>query len=216
LQCRFIKRGDITLWDAKTGIAGPVINSPGLLEMAWDPLGGRLASARYGDPSVQLWDSVTGHEINTPLTGDNQLGGSDKKLDWSPDGHRIAYAGGVIDNHLFVNNVTDGRLEQEWMLSEVYRTRDLAWAPDSRQLAWSCLDNTLRIWDADTARLRTLAIFFPGGSAAAFNAAGELLYCDAEAEQQLVYLVGDAGGSTEMLTPAEFLRRVGAVMPPPN
>ncbi len=187
-QILFSQRGNISLWDARTGAGGAVIDIPGLIELAWDPAGKRLASARFGDPCVQLWDSRTGNEITTPLSGNSMLGDS-PKLDWSPDGKRIAYAGGYVENHLFVNDATDGKLEQKWMLSGVYRTRDLAWAPDSRQLAWCCVDNTLRIWDADTARLRTLAIFFPGGRAAAFNAAGELLYCDSEAEKQLVYLV---------------------------
>src|SRR5262249_55456410 len=86
----------------------------------------------------------------------------------------------------------------------------LAWRPDGHQIASAGKHGTLRVWETKSGQPKWLAVLVNAGRAAAFSPTGELLWNDANAEQDLVYVHEKLDGAVELLTPTEFRKRVEA------
>ncbi len=96
---------------------------------------------------IQFLDNCTEAELPPGLKvrlGKNQV----TDITFSPDGTRLA-AGGA--GRIWVYDVDSGA-QFAMLPGHTDRIRALAFAPDSRILASGSEDNTLRLWDTDTAR----------------------------------------------------------------
>jgi WD40 repeat protein len=111
-----------------------------VLDVAFDPAGGRLATAS-GDSTARIWDASTGTQL-LQVTHNGTVWG----VAFSPDGRLLATA-------------SDDRTARIWeastgaQLLEVTHTgwvRGVAFSPDGRLLATASGDRTARIWDAST------------------------------------------------------------------
>jgi WD40 repeat protein len=133
-------------------------------------------------------------------------------LAWSPDGRRIAL-GGAGEGSILVRRIPDGaiRFDLPGHLRPAWGMNDVAWDPEGRRLAATNGDRTLRLIDtAGRGQLLWLAAALSGQGAAAFSEAGELLYPAPERLTSLAYAVEEPDGGFQVLTPAEFQRRITA------
>ena len=145
----------VQVWDALGGDGGHMYtyrgHRSGLTAVPWSPDGRRIASGSY-DQTVQVWDAADGGHVyiyhghfqvprtSPPYTFFGVLG-----VAWSPDGRRIASAGG--DKTVQVWDAADG--------SHVFTRRGhsdgvstVAWSPDGRRIASGSYDKTVQVWDA--------------------------------------------------------------------
>jgi WD40 repeat protein/serine/threonine protein kinase len=152
----------IKVWDAQTGQELLSLDVSGSWTVAFSPDGKRLASTNNGRPAnkegpvtrdVKIWDAQTGQELLT-------LPFQETKRDvwcvaYSPDGQRIAAAGGGLDEQ---NNSYPADLKV-WnaLTGEALFTLkgptgpvlSLAISPDGKRLAAPCYSG-MKIWDLET------------------------------------------------------------------
>lgn len=123
----------------------PVGPLPPVAAVAFSPDGKLLATGTYG--RVTVWDLTTAKPAKI-LT--NVLGAVND-LKFSPDGSRLAVAGGQPsargDLRLFDT--------KEWKLvaslgGHLDTVSSVAWSPDGAKLASASFDKTVRLWDAKT------------------------------------------------------------------
>jgi hypothetical protein len=113
--------------------------------VVFSPDGRLLAAGSYGQ--VTVWDLAAGRPARV-LT--NVLGAVND-LRFSPDGTRLAVAGGQpsAKGDLRIYHVSD------WRLLAVLRGHEdvvfsISWRPDGNQLASASFDKTIRIWDMES------------------------------------------------------------------
>jgi WD40 repeat protein/serine/threonine protein kinase len=85
----------VRLWDGKTGAEITVLHGhrAPVVDLAFDPAGGRLVSASSHDRSVFVWDTETGMPVNTiEFPGSPVM-----SVEFSPDGSDLFVAHGGID-----------------------------------------------------------------------------------------------------------------------
>jgi WD40 repeat protein/nucleoside phosphorylase len=134
------------------------IHASGLLAVAWEPEGNRIASAG-GDGFVRVWDADTGQTVLT-YRGHAWLF---EKVNWWPKIHTIAWS----PEGLRLASAGDGRKVYVWdattaqtitiyeghtgVMSTVFA---VAWSPDGKRIASACstagFDKTVQIWNAET------------------------------------------------------------------
>ncbi|MBI2480680.1 MAG: WD40 repeat domain-containing protein, partial [Planctomycetia bacterium] len=119
----------------------------------------------------------------------------------SPDGTR--FAGGGYYAHFRRHESATGRRLHEFRHAHGMGVA-VSFTPDGRHIASGNPDHTLRLWDAETARMQWMTLLLPNGKGAVFTEAGQLKTQDPDVDQHLVYLVEQPNGSLDVLTPAEF------------
>jgi WD40 repeat protein len=151
------KPGEVMVWDAQTGqeLLALQGHTGMVTSVAFSPDGKRLASAsgvwdqqqlKYTSPEVKVWDPQTGQEL-LALQGHT---GMVTSVAFSPDGKRLASAGGV-DLSPGEVKVWDAETGQE-LLALQGHTRmvtSVAFSPDGKRIATGGADRTVRVWDAD-------------------------------------------------------------------
>lgn len=84
-------------------------------------------------------------------------------------------------------------------------------SPDGKQVALiNDSPRTLEVRDRASRDVLWRGVALENGRSVAFNSAGQAAPSDSEAESDLFYYVQDSDGSTEVLSSAEFHKRVGA------
>jgi WD40 repeat protein/serine/threonine protein kinase len=151
----------VQVWDAESG--KEVLSLRGhtgeVLCVSWSPDGKRLASAgrgwAQGKPfavpygELKVWDAQTGKEVLTLKGHSAAVSG----VSWSPDGERLASAGGWSDKTVRVWDVQTGK-EALSLRGHTNGVSGVSWSPDGRRLAGAggWLDNRVRVWDVGTGK----------------------------------------------------------------
>jgi serine/threonine protein kinase len=120
-----------------------------VLTTAWSPDGRSLASAGWGENTIQTWDAQTAkvhyiysghaHWVNT--------------VAWSPDGRYLASGG--WDNTVRVWDTQTRTLCQSYQGHRGW-IRSVAWSPDGKWIASGSNDNTVHVWSVQTGKLSLL------------------------------------------------------------
>ncbi len=131
----------IRIWDVSNGqlLVTKQVMLQGSLGVSWQPGGNNLAITDYGEV-VMLLDSLTGDVLSEVARG--------TVVDWNPDGTKIVSATDSEDK-VFVTNV----VTLETLLTLNGHTQSISavdWSPDGTKLASGSVDNTVRIWGAET------------------------------------------------------------------
>lgn len=175
--------------------------------VSWSPTGCQLAYIAP-DGKVALWDAQKDASEEPPP---EQPAGV-YAVAWRPGSTELLIAGTARK----VYKQEDGgkwrpttwapdKTEGPWELS---MTDSLAWSPDGRMLVSGGTDCKLCVWDARSGDLLWTTVLLPKGQAATFSGAGELLHRTPEADKELVYLLEKSYRQYELLTPAEFHKRI--------
>jgi WD40 repeat protein len=136
--------GQVLLWDVAAGreIARWQAHESGFLGMALSPDGRLLATARYVDGAVRLWDATDGRP-----RGALEVSAGVAALAFSPDGTLLAMARG--DGFATLSDVASG--------GQVGAVRvpsgslhAVAFSEDGRLLATGGNDGAVRLWDVKT------------------------------------------------------------------
>jgi WD40 repeat protein len=137
----------VRVWDIVTGpdsrIFGGGEGSNAVTSVAFSPDGTRLARA---SGRVVIADAATGRLVRGMGIG---VGGSTKKMAFSPDAKKIA--GGGTDRTVTVWDTATGRalLSLPGHSDTIW---SLAFSPDGTRVASAGNDRTVRVWDAATGR----------------------------------------------------------------
>jgi len=128
-------KGEVKVWNAATGeelVSREDTN--GLYSVAFSPDG-----SRFVVPG-KICETRTGKQVLT-------FGGEDFLVAWSPDGKRIATAGGTNQVKLWAAGtgkpLTTLRGHSDWILAIAFRS-------DGRRVATGSEDRTARLWDTAT------------------------------------------------------------------
>jgi WD40 repeat protein len=129
---------------------GPAANA-----LLWSPDAKRMASVRFGDGSLRIWDMKAGTLLSFFQLGGNQfffMQHDAVPLVWSPDSNLLAIRAGWQRKKVFIVDVTSGKQTREWDGGpDLGSSNAMAWDPASEKLA-TCLGNPpqIRIWNIAT------------------------------------------------------------------
>ncbi len=158
--------GTVQVWDAATGQNLATYNShiEAVSALAWSPDGQRLAST--GDNTAQVRDATTGQILLMYQGPENTLPiltavptlrmAIDRlvALAWSPDGTRLASAGGA--ENVSIWEATTGK-PLITLAGPTYRyplgVPAVSWSPDGKRLAAVQAHNGVLVWDTTTGQL---------------------------------------------------------------
>jgi WD40 repeat protein/DNA-binding SARP family transcriptional activator len=130
----------------------------GICPQAWSPSGDRLLTIGMGrasaDPEVRarVWDATSGEEL-VALAGHT---GDVWWAQWSPDGTRIATAGGADDTaRVWDASASSPTYGEELLTFADHRAgvTNVSWSPDGQTIASSSFDASAKTWDAATGQV---------------------------------------------------------------
>jgi WD40 repeat protein len=151
-------RGEVKVWDAATGQEVLSLKGhTGLVQsVCWSPDGRRLASAggeldAQGKPlpgEMKVWDAASGQEVLS-LKGHTGLVQS---VCWSPDGRRLASAGGDPTGKRWEVRVWDANAGDQVLTLKGHTSwvNSVCWSPDGKRLASAGWDTTVKLWDTSS------------------------------------------------------------------
>ena len=149
------------------GAANSIIGGPGVLSVAFSPLGHVLASGDY-DGTIRLWDVADPADPRPLGLAVSGGGASVYSLTFSPDGHTLASGdyGGTIRLWDVAETAYLRPLGQP-LTGGGAKVNSVAFSPDGGTLASGSLDGTIRLWDvADPADPRLLGQPLTGSTVA--------------------------------------------------
>jgi WD40 repeat protein len=117
-------------------------HSEGIIEVAWSPDAGQLATASWDD-KIKIWD-VSGWTLDTTLTDHTDAVYS---IEWSPDGSMLA--SGSWDDSVIIWD-TDTWTSETTLTAPGGNVRSVSWSSDGAYLAAGSDDDTIRIWDTSS------------------------------------------------------------------
>jgi WD40 repeat protein/MinD-like ATPase involved in chromosome partitioning or flagellar assembly len=159
--------------DSVLGLLRRHLAHAGATSVAWEPVGGRLASGS-ADGTVRMWDVEQGRLLRTL----KDHGGRVHSMAWDREGRRLASA--CDDEMVRVWDADQGRLLRtlEGHSSTVW---SVAWDGNGRQLASGSDDKTVRVWNAEQGQLlRTLEGHSKGVRSVAWDPEGRRLASGSE------------------------------------
>jgi small GTP-binding protein len=141
--------------------------SQGVYSVAFDPLGGRLATG-CEDGVLRLWE-VPGGDLLAEILVTPQRGL--REIAWKPQGKYLAVSGG--ESRFRILEVDSGKIQvQERHAAAVL---GLAWSPDGSVLASASEDTTIRLWSEAGQEMRVLEGHTAPVVSLSFSADGRLL-----------------------------------------
>ena len=142
--------GVIYLWDADTGARLNTLtgHTDLVITVAFSPNGKTLASAGW-DGTIRLWDVDTGKPIST-LTGYGKIFSSVESVAFSPNGKTLATS--WDDTILLWDADTNTHINA--LTGHTDRVTSVAFSSDGKTLASGSLDDTVRLWNAQTGVLQ--------------------------------------------------------------
>jgi WD40 repeat protein len=111
--------------------------------VAFSPDGMRIVSSSSVDPTIKVWDAVSGDEVLT-LHGDGPAMG----VAFSPDGKRII-SGGMAGTVKVWDSATGAELMTLIVGNEV-GVSSVAFSPDGKTIAAGIYGNIIKLWESTT------------------------------------------------------------------
>ncbi len=107
--------------------------------------------------AVKLWDATTG-TVSKDLSAEKEFKGNHmSSATYSPDGKSLAILrggeSGGLSGKPIILDPSSGKIVRECGPGHLDGGTDLAWHPDSKHLASSGRDTTVRVWDTTTGKL---------------------------------------------------------------
>ncbi len=165
--------GTVQVWDATTGAtmgANIVVHRGNLSSysaLAWSPDGKYIASSSATDPTVEIWNAATGattatyqlqgaaasvSHIGAALRLSGGCGTGVYQVAWSPDGTRLALAGGYQTHGIVeVLNALTGNILLTYT-AHASCVDALSWSHDGKYIVTGSFDGTVNVWDAATGK----------------------------------------------------------------
>jgi WD40 repeat protein len=138
----------VKLWDIKSGREhrSLVGHTGAVFSVVFSPDGQRLASAGT-DPVVRVWDVEQARQLVELPAG---AAIDTWTLAFSPDSRWLAFGSGLTyGGAVKVHDASTGQLLLN-LQGHMYRATSVAWSPDSRRLASSSTDRTVKVWETGT------------------------------------------------------------------
>ncbi len=165
--------GTVQVWDATTGAtmgANVVVHRGNLSSysaLAWSPDGKYIASSSATDPTVEIWNAATGattatYQLQGAAASVSHIGAALKlsggcgtgvyQVAWSPDGTRLALAGGYQTHGIVeVLNALTGNILLTYT-AHASCVDALSWSHNGKYIVTGSFDGTANIWDAKTGK----------------------------------------------------------------
>jgi eukaryotic-like serine/threonine-protein kinase len=203
------KPGEVKVWDAATGRETLTItrHTGRVYRVAFCPDGSRIASASLvpSKPGeVKVWDAATGRET---LTIKGHTAGAASVAFFSPDGSRIAFAGG--DAMVKVWDTVTGR-EALSIKGHIGEVTSVAFSPDGSRIAFASVDGKVKVWDAATGQetlmlrahtgwMTSVTFNHDGSRLASFSFDGTVKVWDVATGQETLMLRAHTGWVTSVV-----------------
>jgi WD40 repeat protein len=126
-----------------------------------------LTIASAGDDGVRLWDARSGGQIRAIDPGGSKV----NYVAWHPDGSRLVAAGD--DGVAAVSWAATGQRALSLTGDGIYPVYGAEFTPSGAALVTSAEDNTTRVWDAESGRLRARYLDPDGPYRTAFDRTGQ-------------------------------------------
>ncbi len=122
-----------------------------VVSVVFSPDGKQIISGSW-DGSVKVWDAENGKELRT-LKGSMEAVFS---VAFSPDGKRIVVGGGTDRDKPGEVRVWDAGSYTEILSLKGHTDRviSVSFSPDGKRIVSGSADRTIKVWDADTGKLR--------------------------------------------------------------
>nr|WP_239161111.1 Hsp70 family protein [Virgisporangium ochraceum] len=143
--------GTVRLWDVATHeLIGPPLTGHvgGVVDLTFDPHGGRIVVSAGDDGTVRLWDAARGRAVIDPIAAHTGIVTS---VAIAPDGATLASGG--VDGRIRLWDPATGRRRGEPLIGHK-EVLSMAFSPDSAIIATGGprSDDTVRLWDATIGR----------------------------------------------------------------